>query len=168
MSGLGSVHPVNQLIHELAESRRPATDAEIAAIREHVAGVGFNPVETVRARTRVLGLVWNGRIVQRSDRLYNGPIHYLRHVVKDREWPAHTTYDQYIKSLFEVIHAPSGGIALDYEFGVLRLSFIASSTIYRGPRGSRLDHGGIHCRLWMVDNRVSAENKLGSLSIGCQ
>ncbi|CAN5582295.1 hypothetical protein BH20CHL1_BH20CHL1_02180 [soil metagenome] len=32
--GSGSAHPVNRLIRELAESRRPATDAEIEAIRK--------------------------------------------------------------------------------------------------------------------------------------
>lgn len=135
MSGAGSDHPINRLIHQLAESRRPATAGEIEAIREHVASVGFDPTSMARVGDRISGLVWGGRVMHADDRLPNGQVHYLKHVMIGQEWPPGTRVGQYVESLRRAIRDPRGGIAIDSRFGFVRLTFVARSFAYQGPAG---------------------------------
>ena len=133
---LGSTHPVNRLIHELAESRRAATDEEIQSIRVHVAGMGFDPLGTMRVGSRMEGTRWDGRTIGGSDRFSTGIAHYLLHVIHDREWPNGTSYDRYVESLRDVVIDSAGGIVASYEFDVLRLSFVSRARYQRGPGGN--------------------------------
>ncbi len=124
--------------HELAESRRPATDAEIEAIRKHVADVGFDEGRLVRAGGVIVDLVWNGRVVHAKDQLHNGEVHFLKHVVRGRQWPPGTPYDEYVEILRQAVSGLDGGGSLESRFGSVRLSFVARSFEYRGPEGAEL------------------------------
>jgi hypothetical protein len=128
---------VNDLITEIAESGREATDDEITRIRVHVAGVGFEPGGWTKAGIPIAGLSWEGHIVRSSDRMENAIVHFLRHTVAQREWPEGTTLDEYIASLRQATQYADGGITLERQHQQWRLSFISRAYGAAGP-----DSGG--------------------------
>ena len=125
---------VNELIIEIAESGRQATDGEIRRIREHVAGVGYEPGGMTKAGRIVAGLWWQGRRIRSNDRIENSVAHFLRHVAARPEWPIGTTFSEYISSLRHVIEDPEGGIFVERVYGQWRLSFMARAYDAAGPR----------------------------------
>jgi len=131
------VHPVNQLILDLAESGRAANDQDIAWIREHVARAGFDSDSVARASPRLAGLEWNGVLLHSRDWLDNAGAHYLRHVVARQEWPVGTTLDEYIASLRNAVLDTDGGILLQSIQHLWHLTFVARSHEYTGPAGGR-------------------------------
>lgn len=128
---------VNDLITEIAESGREATDNEIRRIREHVAGVGYEPGGMTKAGGPIDGLLWQGQAVRSNDRIENAIVHFLRHAVAQREWPPGTTFDEYIASLRRAIADPNGWISIERPHRQWRLSFISRANDAAGP-----DSGG--------------------------
>lgn len=128
---------INELIIEISESGREATDDEIRRIREHVAGVAFEPGGMTKAGGLVAGLSWQGRTIRSNDRLENSVVHFLRHTVVQREWPEGTTLDGYAASLRQAIQDPEGGIAIERQHQQWQLSFISRAYAAAGP-----DSGG--------------------------
>lgn len=123
---------IKELIIEIIESGREATDDEIQRIREHVAGVGFEPGGWTKAGIHIHGLLWNGQIIHSNDRMSNLIAHFLRHTVAQQEWPTGTTLDEYIASLRRAVEDPEGGIALEKRFHQWQLSFIADARESQG------------------------------------
>lgn len=111
------------------------TPDELRHVLEHVAQAGFDPTPHARAGGRLTGLQWQGRILRGNDHLLSAEVHYLRHVIAQREWPVGTTLSQYIDSIQEVVcDARSGVVISEYE-GVLQLSVVCLSGSLRGPDG---------------------------------
>ncbi len=103
------------------------TPDELRHVLEHVAQAGFDPTPHARAGGRLTGLQWQGRILRGNDHLPSAEVHYLRHVIAQREWPVGTTLSQYIDSIQEVVcDARSGVVISEYE-GVLQLSVVCLS-----------------------------------------
>jgi hypothetical protein len=126
---------VNRLIMNLAESRREASDEEIQRIREHVAAVGFESGHHTKAGPRIAGLVWDGKRIQSSDRMNNGVVHYLRHVIARQEWSSDTSFDEYVTCLRTTVIDSSGGILLHRLHDVWHLTFVSAADRHRGPAG---------------------------------
>lgn len=85
------------LIRDVVAGIRAPTGSDVAAIRDHIAGAGFNPHASHPPDRRVLGLPWNGgAALSAGDRIPTAELHHLRHVVAQREWPAGTTEDEYV------------------------------------------------------------------------
>ena len=134
--GTGGVHPVDRLLLEIAKSGRMPTGGEIQEIRDHIAGLGFDTTTNTPAGGRLHGLEWEGRILKRTDVLSALEVHYLRHVVKQREWPPGTTLLAFPESVRAVILDPDSGLALSrwggYEW---HLTVVRESRNLRGPFG---------------------------------
>jgi hypothetical protein len=128
---------VDQLILDLGLGARRATGQDLETIRRHVSGAGFDPLATYPADRRVVGLRRaNGQIIQLGDSIPTAELHYLRHVVKQREWPAGTTQAQYEDSL--------SNLALRLRVGILvseippfgwHLGIIGRTGPVQGPAG---------------------------------
>ncbi|CAN5297963.1 hypothetical protein BH23CHL1_BH23CHL1_26870 [soil metagenome] len=127
---------VNDLITEIAESGREATDDEIRRIREHVASAGYDPGGMTKAGTSIDGLFWQGRIIRSNDWMDNSVVHFLRHTVAQSEWPQGITLNKYIASLIQVIEDPASGIVIEKRFGQWYLSFVAPAHDTAGADGS--------------------------------
>jgi hypothetical protein len=126
---------IRELLERLIVSRRFPSEEEVSAIRERVAGAGFDPQPLERAGGRAAGVIWGGRTVAPGDRLPPAVAHYLRHVVNGNEWPARTTLRQYLRSLREIVRDPSGGVLLSRFHGAWHVSFVRRSGTLRGPEG---------------------------------
>lgn len=98
------------LITELAETGRAASDEELQQLREHVARAGFDPDARERVRGRGAGIVWRGQTLRGSHTLPPDEAHYVRHVLGRPEWPSHTTFQDYLRSITEVVSNISGGV----------------------------------------------------------
>lgn len=101
-----------------------------------MADVGFDEWRLVRAGGVIVGLVWNGRVVYAKDQLPFVEVYFLKHVVRGRQWPPGTPYDEYVESLRQAVSGLDGGVSLESRFGSVRLSFVARSFEYRGPEGA--------------------------------
>jgi hypothetical protein len=91
---------VDQLILDLGLGARRASGRDLEVIRLHVAQAGFDPLATYPAGRRAAGhRRENGDIIQSIDRVHTAELHYVRHVIEQREWPDGTTQAQYEESL---------------------------------------------------------------------
>jgi hypothetical protein len=139
---------VHRLILTLIQTGRYPTGAELEAIRWHVAQASFDPAVAFPADPRIVGLRRsNGTLVRLDDPIPTGELHYLRHVVRQAEWPPGTTQEQYEVSLAHL----ASGLRVDIllrevaHFG-WHVTIVGRSGNRRGPLGSA----------WMiVEYRVS-------------
>lgn len=123
---------IRRLLRDIAASGRDPTAAEIERIREHVAGVGFDPTAQTPVSRRLIGLSWQGHTFRAGERASTELVHFLRH---REEWPVGTTLAEYRQSLADTVRNPGGGIRLEQIAGQWRITFIAPSGAWRGPLG---------------------------------
>jgi hypothetical protein len=126
---------ISRFIHELLNSDREATEAEVRGLREHVAQVGFDPNARERVRGRGAGIIWRGRVIRGRDMLPPAEAHYIRHVLGDPEWPEETTFPEYLESIRQTIIDERSGIFLSYYQDRVQVGFIGRSRHWRGPNG---------------------------------
>ncbi|MSQ14861.1 MAG: hypothetical protein EXR50_03240 [Dehalococcoidia bacterium] len=121
---------------EAATGVRRLTDEELQHIIEHVAGAGFDADAHERARGRLAGLNWHGQLLRGGDMLSPAEVHYLRHVIAQREWPEDTTLEAYTQSIVEAALSPAAGIfASRFRNRGWQLSVIVPTGQWLGPRG---------------------------------
>ncbi len=125
-----------RLIFEAAATARRLTREDLQQIIEYVTKAGFDPDAGEKAGGRLAGMYWQGHTLRGGDRLPPAEVHYLRHVVRNREWPDDTTLEEYIQSIQEVILNPDAYIFTSYyEDREWQLGFIAPSGSWRGDAG---------------------------------
>lgn len=105
-------------------------------ILEPVARAGFDPNAQEKARGRIAGLPWRGRVVQGSDLLSPAEMHYLWHVVQNGEWPTGTPLAEYVDSIRRVVLDPTSGIFTNRYHAELSLGVVRETRELRGPRGN--------------------------------
>ena len=124
------------LILEAATGARRLTRAELQEVLEHVARAGFDPDARERAGSRLAGMFWRGRVLSGSDRLPPAEVHYLRHVVRAREWPPDTSLEAYLESIRHVILDPRSGILVSQFLDKgWQLACVRRSEDLQGPGG---------------------------------
>lgn len=123
---------VHRLILDAAGGARRLTENEFRRVLEHVARAGFDPYARERARGTLAGLVWQGRPLRGTDLLGPAEVHYLRHVVKAREWPPGTTLQDYVDSVRRVILDPGSGVLTCRYQGTPQLTIIRRSAEFQG------------------------------------
>src|SRR5262245_50100136 len=108
-------HAIHHLI--LAAATGPArqlTEEELARIVRHIAGAGFDPNARECARGNIVDTPRpNGGKVQTGERLPPAEVHYLRHCVKQREWPTGTTLPAYLASIRDVVLDGQSGLLVN-------------------------------------------------------
>jgi hypothetical protein len=140
---------VADLIREAATGARRLTPDELRRVLGHIAQAGFDPNGQERARGRLAGIPWQGRIIEGSDALPPADAHYLRHVIVKQEWPDGTTLAGYIASIREVILDPRSGVLTCRYQGALQITVVRQSGTLRGLLGFE----------WiLVDYRVATDH----------
>ena len=100
----------------------------------YVAQVGFDPSRNVPA-TGLSGEEWEGRRLCGGDLITSAVRHYLRHVVRGREWPIGTTLERYEESIRRIVTDPRSGVFTCRYDGQWQLGIVRRSGEYRGPDG---------------------------------
>jgi len=125
---------VDRIALEAATRSRRFAQEDLRQVIEHVAQAGF-PSTPGRA-TGFAGLEWAGRVLRGSDRITAAERHYLRHVVKGREWPSNFTLNDYLQSISEVVHDQDSGVFTSRYQGAWQVGFIRRSGNLQGPLGA--------------------------------
>lgn len=135
----GEERAIHQIILDAAtDPARQLTATELARVLRHIAGAGFDPLALERVRGNLVGVIGlNGTIIERGDRLLPVEIHYLRHVIAQREWPAGTTLAAYVASIPRIVTDPESGILVCQYQGAWQLTLVRESHQLRGPDGHR-------------------------------
>lgn len=123
------------LILEAARGTRRLSEAELQRVLQRVARAGFDPNAREQVRGRLAGLVWRGRTLRGKDRLPPVEVHYLWHVVKQQEWPEHTSLDQYGASIKAVLLDEASGVFSSEYQDTWQLGVVRQSRELRGPGG---------------------------------
>lgn len=131
-SGRPAIHG---LILGAATGARELDAVELRRVLEGVAGAGFDPRATERAGGRLAGVSWRGQLLKGSDRLAPAEVHYLRHVVVAREWPAGTSLQEYVGGIQAVILDPASAVLTSRYQGAWQLTVVRRSGPLRGPNG---------------------------------
>ncbi len=104
-----SQHPADLLIHELIQTRRPATDDKVEQIIGRMSDAPFDE-RIVRVRVEDRGLSYEGRMLgARADSLF---MHVVKRVVKELQWVGGTSAQQYLLDLHTAARAPSSRVAV--------------------------------------------------------
>lgn len=123
------------LIRDLGGTARAPAAHELDLLRGDLAGRVLMRRTAALADRDILGYVWQGRLIQAGDRLPLSVIKYLKHAVDRLEWPARTSFQEYLESLTEAVVDPHGGIALERDAGSWKVTCVARSGRWRGPFG---------------------------------
>jgi hypothetical protein len=127
--------PPDRWLLDVMEGSTDPSDADLAVALEQVAAAGFHPSALERARGRLAGVRWRGRPLRGSDLLPPAEVHYLWHVVVQRQWPAGTDLAAYFPSIQAIITDPTSGAFLSRYQGVPSLGIVRESREWRGPDG---------------------------------
>jgi hypothetical protein len=112
------------------------TTTELDRVLRHIAGAGFDPLALERARGNITGVPRpRGGQVGTRDRLPPAEIHYLRHVIANREWPLGTTPEDYLTSVEVVVGDPASRVFVSRYQGTWQCGMIRESGVLRGPQG---------------------------------
>lgn len=128
---------VHRLILAAAiDPARQLTEEELTRIVRHIAGVGFDPNALERARGNIVDTPRpGGGTVQTGARIPPEEAHYLRHCVKQREWPAGTTLPAYRTSIRAVVLDARSGLLINRYQGAWQLAIVRESLALRGENG---------------------------------
>jgi len=122
-------YSVDDLVRVAGLGLRELAPGEIQVIREFVSKAGFSP-DLEKCGSRIAGLVWEGKVIHSTDRLPNGVVHYLRHVVYGKEWPVGTTFEGYTSSLQSVILSDKSKIMICKYGDFSQIGFYGSDGIW--------------------------------------
>ena len=135
------MHPLpaaDALIVEAATGVRRLTGRELQLIRRHVADAGFDPMTTLPADARVVGLTPLGGLapLQLGDPVPAAELHYLRHVVSQQEWPVGTSRADYIRSARDLaLDSRTGVLISEYRDYGWHVAVVGRSRGLQGPQG---------------------------------
>lgn len=102
-------NPVNQLLTELVQQRRQATDEQLTQIITHVATAPF--VEAVLAVDELLwGGFWQFDVIAPGYQLPAVELALLRAIRLDQTWPEGTTVEQFLAELRTAMRDPQAGV----------------------------------------------------------
>lgn len=104
-----SQHPVDQLIRELIDTRRPATPDEIRQIVDRMAAVPFGSGQIPVPR-KYRGLIYLGYTLGSSDDAL--VLHLTQRVVAEGQWVVGTSAGEYVGDLRRAVRAPSARLAV--------------------------------------------------------
>lgn len=127
---------VHALVVEAASGTRRLSPLELSRVLRWVADAGFDPDARETARGFLAGIVWRGRVLTGTDRLPSAERHFLRHVVRAREWPSGTSLSDYMESIREFILDDTSGVYTSIYRGALQLGVIRRAGRLRGPEGA--------------------------------
>jgi hypothetical protein len=125
----------HRLIVDTALGVHTLSASDLDSVVEHVARAGFDSSARERARGELAGMVWQGTVLRGRDRLPPAERHYLKHVVRRREWPSGTSLADYLRSLSEIILDPTSGVFTSLYEGAPQLGIIREARELRGPDG---------------------------------
>ena len=129
---------IDQLILDIIADVHRLTGRDLEEIRRHVAQAGFDPTVTLPADPRIAGLRRaNGGLIQVGDLIPTAELHFLRHVVRQQEWPIRTSQAQYEHSLADLTASLRVGILLRQvaHFG-WHVTIVGRSGRLKGPSGA--------------------------------
>ncbi len=106
-----SPHSVDQLIRELIQTGRTATEEEIAQIIERMQAAPFNTA-IVRVQVRERSATYQGQTLGAQEDALT--FHLIKRVVIERQWTPGTTAEQYVEDLRRAISHPLARLAV-YE-----------------------------------------------------
>ena len=124
----------DELIKFASLDLRPLTNKEVGKIVEKAA-TGFDNSVIQRSRGLV-GFNWNGRELNAKDDLPIGEYHFVKHVLKQGEWPAETSISDYYRSIEEIVRSNNSQIIVSRYDRYLQVSFIGDSGKWQGSNGS--------------------------------
>jgi hypothetical protein len=129
---------IDQLILDIIDEVRRPTGQDLEEVRLHVARAGFDPTIVLPADPRIVGLKrGNGQLVGLGDPIPTAELHFLRHVVRQQEWPKGTTESQYERSLGDLAASLRAGMLVRQiaHFG-WHVTIVGRSANLKGPLGS--------------------------------
>ena len=130
-------YSVDDLIRIAGMGLRELSSKEIDRICEYVSRVGFNPHARSRVSQRMVGILWQGRMIHAGQELPSDEWHFIKHVLIQREWPENTSFEEYLESLRSVIASEVNGIMISrYQGRYRQLAFIGKSGPYKGAGGN--------------------------------
>jgi hypothetical protein len=117
-----SQHPVDQLIRELVDTGRAATDEEVKQIIDRMASVPFASHEVV-VRRQERGAIYQGQVLgTRADSL---TYHLIKRVVIERQWTPGTTREAYVADLRRTARASDARLGIYIRQGGAKAVAIA-------------------------------------------
>jgi len=125
----------DELIKFASLELRPLNGVEINKIVEHVMTQGYDDNLLQKVPAMLDGFEFNGKTVSRGDMIGSGINHYLKHVIRQQEWPDGTTYNDYLASIREVLSDPNKEIVVSHYEESLQIGFLADSGKWRGVFG---------------------------------
>ena len=132
-----SEHPIDRLIRNAVNEYRKLSEEELKSVIEHVATRPLDDrVVKVKGEIRRLPGEWNGIPFADLARLSLAEIHLIERAVKDQQWPADTTLEQYTKDLQQAVKEAEQIYTYTFS-GQPYIGFLATNHV-KGPKSEPL------------------------------
>jgi hypothetical protein len=125
---------VQALIEQIiAPGRRPGPEA-LRPIREHVTQALARPT-VMPAPGEIHGVRIGRRMIHVGDLIDIRYAKYIQHAVLEDQWPAGTTFDEYLNSAADIVSSDDSGVFADDRATGWRVTFVDRSGIWEGLEG---------------------------------
>lgn len=131
----GGAIDLNALISRLVSGQMRPTVATLRVLRDHVIDRALLVAHDIPAPPEVSGAQVGRRALRTGDAIDVRLAKHLQHVVREEQWPAGTTFDEYVGSLVDVVRSNESGIFADRRGTRWVVTFIARSGIWQGLDG---------------------------------
>jgi hypothetical protein len=128
---------VDQLILNLIDTNRHATDEELQCLMSHVAQAPFSS-RPLRINKWLRQELEARGIQVTSERLPSVEIHLLKRIHLDRQWPPHSTVGQFIADLHQAVQHPDVHVWTYRWLSEAFAGFLAPSHVQNVPNPEAL------------------------------
>jgi SPP1 gp7 family putative phage head morphogenesis protein len=104
---------VDALLRVTAQGKHTLNDTELARVVDQVGKAGFDQAVNVRVPKKYGGFEVDGQKLQVGGKTNTGYYHYAKHVLENGEWPAGTSYNDYVNDLQQMVQDKRSGILLN-------------------------------------------------------
>ena len=118
----------------VAAGRSPTRDA-LRPLRDHVVARALRRRVLVPAQREIAGLQVGRTAIRTGDPIDARVAKYLRHAVRQEQWPSGTSIDEYLGSLIGVVESDDSGVFVDLRGPRWVVTFVARSGIWEGETG---------------------------------
>lgn len=122
-------------VSDLVAARRRPTIRELRPIRAQVVAQALRLPRQVPSPPEIYGQRIGRRTIRAGDLIDIRLAKYLRHAVRQEQWPPGTTFDEYLESLVQVVASDESGVFVDCRNTRWIVTFIGRSGHWEGLDG---------------------------------
>jgi hypothetical protein len=124
-----------ELVARLVTGPARPIRADLRALRARAVTKALLRSYEIPAPPEIHGELLGGRVIRAGDPIDVRLAKYLQHAVREEQWPAGTTFSEFVASLEDVVRSDRSGVYADRRSSGWVVTFVGRSDIWEGLDG---------------------------------